>query len=119
MATYGFSEEDARRIGKSVRLTERLLGKDGLSGPENERGGGGVRVMLGTHSTAAWSKNAQKTITIYSGFPTTADSRPTQSAYTCVAHNIFTDIAAATAGTSRWCAVSCNGYGWYMIAAEC
>ena len=119
MATYGFSEDDAKRIGKAVRLTERHVGKDPLSGGENERGGSGVRVMLGTHSSAAWSKNSQKTITIYSGFPTTASSRPTQSAYTTVAHNIFTDIVAATAGTSRWCAVSCNGFGWYLIAAEC
>lgn len=119
MATYGFSEEDAKRIGKSVRLTERYVGKGPLAGPATERGGIGVRLVLGTHNSAAWAKNAQKTITIYGGYPTTADSRPTASAYTTIAHNIFADIAAATAGTSRWCAVSCNGFGWYLIAAEC
>lgn len=117
MAVYGFSEDDAKRIGRAVRLTERHVGKDGLGGAESERGGIGVRVMLGTHNSAAWSKNAQKTITIYSGYPTTTDSRPTQSAYTVVAHNVFTDIS--TGATARWVAVSCNGFGWYMIAAEC
>ena len=117
MATYGFSEEDAKRIGKSVRLTERYVGKGSLSGPSSDRGGIGVRLVLGTHNSAAWAKNAQKTITIYSGYPTTADSRPTQSAYTVVAHNVFTDIS--TGATARWVAVSCNGFGWYMIAAEC
>lgn len=117
MAVYGFSEEDAKRIGKAVRLAERYVGKDDLSGVQVDRGGIGVRLMLGTHNSAAWSKNAQKTITIYSGYPTTADSRPTQSAYTVVAHNVFTEIS--TGATARWVAVSCNGFGWYMIAAEC
>lgn len=119
MAVYGFSEDDAKRIGKAVRLTERHVGKDELSGAQSERGGIGVRVMLGTHDSAAWVKNTQKTIMIYSGYPTTSDSRPTQSAYTVVAHNVFTDIAPRTATTSRWVAVSCNGFGWYLIAAEC
>lgn len=119
MAVYGFSEDDAKRIGKAVRLTERHVGKDDLAGAESERGGIGVRIMLGTHDTAVWSKNSQKTVTVFGGYPTTANSRPTVSAYTVAAHNIFTDITAATAGTSRWVAVSCNGFGWYLIAAEC
>lgn len=117
MAAYGFSEDDAKRIGKSVRLTERFVGKPPLGGADNERGGGGVRLMLGTHNSAAWSKFTPKTITIYGGYPTTADSRPTQSAYTVAAHNVFSDIGAGA--TSRWVAVSCNGFGWYLIAAEC
>lgn len=121
MAIYGFSEEDAKRIGKSVRLVERHVGKDARSGPVNDRGGIGARIMLGTHSSAAWSKNSQKTVTLYGGYPTTANSRPAASAYTVTAHNIFADIAAAsgTAVTSRWVAVSCNGFGLYVIAAEC
>lgn len=117
MTAYGFSEDDAKRIGKSVRLTERLLGKDDLSGVQSERGGIGVRVMLGQHNSAAWTKHTPKTITIYGGYPTTADSRPTQSAYTVAAHNVFVDIT--TGATARWVAVSCNGFGWYLIAAEC
>lgn len=119
MAVYGFSEDDAKRIGKAVRLTERHVGKDGLSGAESERGGIGVRVMLGTHNSAAWAKNSQKTVTVHGGYPTTANSRPSVSAYTVAAHNIFVDIGERTAVTSRWVAVSCNGFGWYVIAAEC
>jgi hypothetical protein len=53
-------------------------------------------------------------ITLYAGPPSTATSRPTATAGTQVAHNIFADIP-----TSAYVAVSNNGFGWYVIAAEC
>ena len=114
MATYGFSEEDARRIGKSVRLTERYVGKGPLSGPSSDRGAAGVRIMIGQVGTAAWSKASSAVITLYAGPPSTATSRPTANVGTQVAHNIFADIP-----TSAYVAVSNNGFGWYVIAAEC
>jgi hypothetical protein len=114
MATYGFSEEDAKRIGKSVRLTEKHVGKEPLSGPSNDRGAAGVRIMIGKVGTAEWSKASSAVITLYVGPPSTATSRPTATAGTMVAHNIF-----ATIPSSAYVAMSNNGFGWYAIAAEC
>lgn len=118
MATYGFSEGDAKRIGKVVRLVERGPDKIRLSGPSADGAAAGVRLMLGTHSSAAWGKQSQKTITIAGGLPG-GNGLPTATAYTVTANNIFADIPAKSANTARWVAVSNNGFGWYLIAAEC
>lgn len=118
MATFGFSEGDAKRIGRIVRQVERGPDKIRLGGADDGAHVQGVRLMLGTHGSAAWSKQSTKTITIYGGTPGT-NGIPTASAYTVVANNIFATLAANTANTARWVAVSCNGFGWYVIAAEC
>lgn len=118
MASFGFSEGDAKRIGRVVRQVERGPDKIRLGGPNDQGATPGVRLMLGTHGTAEWAKQSTKTITIYGGTPGT-NGIPTASAYTVVANNIFATLAANTANTARWVAVSCNGFGWYVIAAEC
>lgn len=114
MPVFGFSEEDAKRIGTAVKVVERSGPRLRTSGPDNDRGAAGVRIMIGQVGTAAWSKASSAVITLYAGPPSTATSRPTASVGTQVAHNIFADIP-----TSAYVAVSNNGFGWYVIAAEC
>jgi hypothetical protein len=118
VTAFGFNENDAKRIGKVVRLVERNPERPSLGGPDYGSRSPGVRLMLGTHGSAAWSKQSQRTITITGGTPGT-NGIPTASALTVAAYNIFANIPAKTASTARWVAVSNNGFGWYVIAAEC
>ncbi len=113
MATYGFSEGDAKRIGRAVRLVERGPEQVRLGGAENERGAAPVRIMIGKATTAAWTKGTTATVTIYSGAPGVE-----VTAATVVAHNYFATIGTADT-TARWVGLSHNGYGWLLIAAEC
>jgi len=96
-----------------VRVVERSGPRLKTAGPDSERGAAGVRIMIGQVGTAAWSKASSAVITLYAGPPST-DSRPTNSVGTQVAHNIFAEIPS-----SAYVAVSNNGFGWYVIAAEC
>ena len=114
MPVYGFSEDDAKRIGHAVKVVERSGATLKTSGVVNDRGASGVRIMIGKVGSAAWSKASSAVITLYVGPPSTATSRPTATAGTQVAHNIFAQIASAS-----YVAVSNNGFGWYVIAAEC
>jgi hypothetical protein len=117
-SAYGFSADDAKRIGRAVRVVERLPPGNQTSGPVSPSGGRGVRIMLGTAGSAAWSKATTQTITVMAG-PPGSTGKPTNSAGTIVAYNIFANLTTSAAMTSRWCAVSNNGFGWYLIAAEC
>lgn len=118
MAAYGFSDNDAKRIGKAVRVVERFGALSETSGPSSPEVSRGVRIMLGTFGTASWSKGSSKTITVMAG-PPGSGGKPTNNAGTVVAYNVFATLNASTATTSRWCAVSNNGFGWYLISAEC
>ena len=114
MPIYGFDEDSAKRIGQTVRLVEgKLVAPRSSSGSKGHRGSSGVRCMLGTISTAAWSKESSSTITVYSGEPGSEVTAGTVAAY-----NYFADISTST-NTARWVSVSNNGYGWLLIAAEC
>jgi len=117
VTTYGFSEGDAKRIGRAVRLSERFPEKTSLGVTGSEGAAPGVRMMLGKMGSAAWSKNSSQTITIYAGNPGT-NCAPTASAGTVAACNMFADISTSVS-TARWVAVSNNGFGWYLLAAEC
>lgn len=115
MATYGFSEGDAKRIGRVVRLVERGPEQTRLGGPSNTKATPGVRMMVGKAGTAAWSKGVTATVTIHAGAPGAE-----VTAGTVVAHNYFANINASTsAGYARWVGISNNGFGWVLIAAEC
>lgn len=114
MPLYGFDEESVRRIGETVRLVESGRSKGRKDGTDKSpRGAVGVRCMIGKIGTAAWSKASSATITIYAGEPGSESS-----AETAVAHNYFASISTSSS-TARWVAVSNNGYGWLLIAAEC
>lgn len=117
MTAFGFSERDARRIGRAVRVVERMDSCTDTSGPATPEVSRGVRVMIGTFGTAAWGKASSATLTIHAG-PPGSTGRPTATAGTVVAYNIFADISTASS-TARWAAISNNGFGWYVVAAEC
>ena len=112
MATYGFSEEDSKRIGKAVRLTERYVGKEPLSGPSYERGGIGVRLLIGKFEGASgWAKETTAVVTIYNG-------DPIASAVTVVARNQFVTFPTSADCTQHWVALGHNGWGWQAINRE-
>ena len=115
MATYGFSEGDAKRIGRVVRLVERGPEQIRLGGPVNGGASPGVRLMLGKAGTATWSKGTSKTVTIYTGDPGSEGT-----AATVEAHTYFANIQASTSTAyQRWIGLSNNGWGWVVVAAEC
>jgi len=115
MATYGFSEGDAKRIGRVVRKVERGAEPIKLGGTGDKGAAPGVRLMLGKAGTATWSKNTSKTVMIYSGDPGYEGT-----AGTVEAHNYFANIQPSTSTAyERWIGLSNNGWGWIVIAAEC
>jgi hypothetical protein len=111
---YGFSSDDAKRIGAAVRAIEgnkinRSAGGQEFAGPNP-----GVRMMLGKRSTATWAKGgASAVVTAYAG------AHPaTNSVGTVVAYNYFVTLGTANT-SSNWVGMSNNGFGWIVIAAEC
>jgi hypothetical protein len=113
VSTFGFNENDAKRIGRAVRAVERLPAVIELGGPNREGATPGVRMMVGTVDGFAWNKNATKLVNIYSGpHPSTVE------AGTVIAYNYFARLETSQS-TARWVAVSNSGFGWVLIAAEC
>jgi hypothetical protein len=112
VTTYGFSEGDSKRIGKAVRLVERmgsLSETRGQSAPEVSRG---VRLLLAKHDgTNGWAVGASATVTVHNG-------QPMASALTVVAYNQFLTFSTTDGCTTRWVALGHNGFGWYAIARE-
>lgn len=112
MATIGFSEGDAKRIGKAVRIVERLGSLSETSGPATPEVSRGVRLLIGKHDGSnGWSVGASAVVTVYNGDPIV-------SASTVVAQNQFLTFPSGTACTQRWVALGHNGWGWYAIAQE-
>ena len=62
MATYGFSEGDAKRIGKVVRLVERFPDKVSLGALGAEGAAPGVRLLIAKHDRAAWATGETATV---------------------------------------------------------
>lgn len=114
MPIYGFDENSTRRIAHTVRLVEGgRTPKHEAKGQKTPRAAVGVRCMLGTIGTSAWNKNASSIVTIFSGEPGSESS-----AGTAAVHNYFANISTSS-NTARWIAMSNNGFGWMLIAAEC
>lgn len=116
MAVHGFSEGDAKRIGRAVRQVERQPAKVELSGATYGARSPGVRIMLGTKDTSTWLKLSSKTVTLYAGPPATT-GLPTNNVGTVVCWNIMADVTAHTAG--HWVQMSNNGFAWYALGVEC
>lgn len=113
MATFGFSANDAKRIGAAVRIVEGDRTGRRASNGYAPGANPGVRVMLGKIGSAAWNKASTATVTLYAGEP---GSETTVG--TLVARNYFANISTSTS-TARWVGLSNNGFGWLVIAAEC
>ena len=112
MATYGFSANDAKRIGAAVRIVEGDRTGRRASTGSNVGANAGVRCMLGKIGTAAWNKNATAVVTIYAG-----EQGSETTAGTLVARNYFASLSTSTS-TARWVSVSNNGFGWILIEAD-
>jgi hypothetical protein len=112
VAAYGFNEGDARRIGRAVRVVEKLPPKITLGTPGAEGAAPGVRLLLAKHeSTAGWDKETTAVVTVYNG-------DPIGSAVTVIARNQFLTFPTAAECTQRWVALGHNGWGWYAVAQE-
>lgn len=110
MTTFGFNLEDAKRIGRAVRLVERAEPRQDLAGEPNGAVSRGVRLLIAKHeSTAGWAKETTAVVTVYNG-------DPIASAVTVVARNQFLSFSTTTACTQRWVALGHNGWGWYAVA---
>ena len=109
---YGFSEGDAKRIGKAVRLVERIGPLSERSGQQESGLSRGVRLLIGKHEgSAGWAVGSSAVVTVHNG-------SPIASAMTVVAHNQFLTFSSNTNCTSRWVALGHNGWGWYAVAQE-
>jgi hypothetical protein len=107
MATYGFSEGDAKRIGNVVRAIERHPPTIRLQSPTAEGAAPGVRLLVGKHAGTSWDAGSTAVVTVVNA---------AGSALTVVAYNQFIAFASGTAGcTSRWVALGHNGFGWVPV----
>lgn len=110
MTTFGFNLEDAKRIGRAVRLVERAEPRQDLAGEPNGAVSRGVRLLIGKkESTSSWATGTTAVVAVYNG-DTLA------SAVTVVAHNQFLTVGTSPTCESRWVALGHNGWGWYAIA---
>lgn len=109
MTAFGFSERDARRIGRAVRVVERMDSVTDTSGPATPEVSRGVRLLLAKHeSTSGWAKGTTAMVTVYNG-------QTLASALTVVAVNQFVTFPTNTACTSQWVALGHNGWNWYVL----
>lgn len=110
--TFGFSLNDAKRIGKAVRLIERDEPRQSLGGPNDAAISRGVRLLIAKHeSTAGWAKETTAVVTVYNG-------DPVESAMTMVARNQFVTFPDGTACTQHWVALGHNGWAWQAVSRE-
>ena len=112
MATYGFSDGDAKRIGRVVRSTEKHPHTIRLQSPVAEGAAPGVRLLIAKlEGASGWAKQTTAVVTIYNG-------DPVASAVTVVARNQFVTFASGTACTQQWVALGHNGWGWQAVSRE-
>lgn len=112
MAAYGFSEGDAKRIGKVVRLVERGPDKVRLSGPGGHGAAPGVRLLIAKHEGTSWPTQQTAVVTIYNG-----PAGVLGSVATLVAYNHFVKLSSQTNCTNRWVALGHNGWQWHVVEA--
>lgn len=113
MATYGFSEGDAKRIGRVVRSTEKHPHTIRLQSPVAEGAAPGVRLLIGRHSGSSWASGSTAVVTVYNGAPGAV-----ASAVTVVAYNHYINFSSDTNCTSRWVAMGHNGFGWLPVDSQ-
>lgn len=113
MATYGFNENDAKRIGRAVRHVERGAQRIELGGPNADGAAPGVRLLLAKHEGSSWPVNSTALVTIYNG-----DSGSVASAATMVAYNQYITFSSGTNCTSRWVALGHNGFAWHPVDSQ-
>ena len=110
MTAFGFNENDAKRIGKVVRLVERNPERPSLGGPDYGSRSPGVRLLIGQHSGSSWASGSTAVVTVYNGPPGSV-----ASAVTVVAYNHYVQFSSDTNCTNRWVALGHNGFGWIAV----
>lgn len=113
MATYGFNENDAKRIGRAVRHVERGAQRIELGGPNADGAAPGVRLLIAKHEGSGWPTGSTAVVTIYNGEPGSA-----VSAMTMVAYNQYISFSADDNCTSRWVALGHNGFAWHPVDSQ-
>ena len=113
MATYGFNERDARRIGNVVRSGEKHPHTIRLQSPVAEGAAPGVRLLIGQHSGSSWATGSTAVVTVYNGAPGSV-----ASAVTVVAYNHYVKFGSDTNCTNRWVALGHNGFGWLPVDSQ-
>jgi hypothetical protein len=123
VATYGFSEGDAKRIGRTVRLVERYPDKPAVGGPEPSNAVPGVRLLLAKHSGEPWATLEEAVVTVYNGnlceYPTCTDL-PFSGYFTMMAVNHYTKYYPAVGDEvrERWITLGHNGFGWTPVDSQ-
>ena len=113
MATYGFNENDAKRIGRAVRHVERGAQRIELGGPNADGAAPGVRLLIAKHEGQSWPTGSTAVVTIYNGEPGSA-----VSAMTMVAYNQYIAFSSDSNCTSRWVALGHNGFAWHPVDSQ-
>ncbi len=113
MATYGFNENDAKRIGRAVRHVERGAQRIELGGPNADGAAPGVRLLIAKHEGSSWPTASTAVVTIYNGEPGSA-----VSAMTMVAYNQYISFSSGTHCTARWVALGHNGFAWHPVDSQ-
>lgn len=113
MATYGFNENDAKRIGRAVRHVERGAQRIELGGPNADGAAPGVRLLIAKHEGQSWPTGSTAVVTIYNG-----ELGSAVSALTMVAYNQYISFSADTNCTARWVALGHNGFAWHPVDSQ-
>lgn len=113
MATYGFNENDAKRIGRAVRHVERGAQRIELGGPNADGAAPGVRLLIAKHEGSSWPTGSTAVVTIYNG-----ELGSAVSAVTMVAYNQYISFSADTNCTARWVALGHNGFAWHPVDSQ-
>ena len=113
MATYGFNENDAKRIGRAVRHIERGAQRIELGGPNADGAAPGVRLLIAKHEGQSWPTGSTAVVTIYNG-----ELGSAVSALTMVAYNQYISFSADTNCTARWVALGHNGFAWHPVDSQ-
>lgn len=113
MPTYGFNENDAKRVGRAVHYVERGAQRIVLGGPNADGAAPGVRLLIAKHEGTEWPVESTAVVTIYNGPPGSA-----ASAMTMVAYNEYILFSTDTACTVRWVALGHNGFAWHPVDSQ-
>lgn len=111
MATYGFNEGDAKRIGRAVRQVERGQEKIRLGGPSADGAAPGVRLLIGKHAGTSWPTATTAVVTVLNGDVPGSVA----TAVTVVAYNHYVPFATDTNCTNRYVALGHNGFAWNLV----
>lgn len=113
MTAFGFNENDAKRIGKVVRMVERNPDKPSLGGPDYGGRSPGVRLLIAKHEGTSWPIESTAVVTLYNGDPGSVGPSVTMAAY-----NHYIQFSSGTQCTSRWVALGHNGFAWHPVDAQ-